>query len=139
MNNAGGGATGSALQSTKEDVERTFRVNVFASLYMTQAVVPVMPRGGRIVNIGTIASKMGTAPIPLYSASKAAQDALAYAMAMEVGAVVFRDIRGFLALAFRESKTRTDIGAKQLGRGFGITVNTVAPGPVPTGKFLSPI
>ncbi|EXJ56867.1 hypothetical protein A1O7_07211 [Cladophialophora yegresii CBS 114405] len=102
VNNAGGGATGPALQATEEDVLRTFGVNVFASLYMTQAVVPVMPRGGRIVNIGSIASKMGMAPIPLYSASKAASDTLAYTMATE------------------------------LGRGYGVTVNTVAPGPVPT-------
>jgi NAD(P)-dependent dehydrogenase (short-subunit alcohol dehydrogenase family) len=51
---------------------------------MMQAVVPVMPRGGRIVNIGSIASKMGMAPITLYSASKAAMDTLAYATAMEV-------------------------------------------------------
>jgi NAD(P)-dependent dehydrogenase (short-subunit alcohol dehydrogenase family) len=72
------------MQATEEDVLRTFGVNVFASLYMMQAVVPVMPRGGRIVNIGSIASKMGMGPIPLYSASKAAMDTLAYATAMEV-------------------------------------------------------
>ncbi|KAJ9610417.1 hypothetical protein H2200_005194 [Cladophialophora chaetospira] len=102
VNNAGGGPTGSAIQASKEDVERSFGINVFAALWMTQAVVPVMPRGGRIVNIGSIASKMGMAPIALYCASKAASDTLAYAMAME------------------------------LGRGYGITVNTVAPGPIPT-------
>ncbi|KIW65373.1 hypothetical protein, variant [Phialophora macrospora] len=107
VNNAGGGAIGPAMQATEDDVLRTFGLNVFASLYMMQAVVPVMPRGGRIVNIGSVASKMGIAPIPLYSASKAAMDALAYAAATE------------------------------LGRGYGITVNTIAPGPVPTGKGLS--
>lgn len=107
VNNAGGGATGPAMQATKDDVERTFAVNVFASLYMVQAVVPVMSRGGRVINISSIASKMGMAPIPLYSASKAAMDTLTFAMAME------------------------------LGRGCGITVNTIAPGPVPTGKLSS--
>ncbi|KIW23448.1 uncharacterized protein PV07_11642 [Cladophialophora immunda] len=102
VNNAGGGPIVPVMQATKDDVEKTFAVNVFASLYMTQAVVSVMPRGGRIINIGSIASKMGMAPIPLYSASKAAMDTLSYAMAME------------------------------LGRGHGITINTIAPGPVPT-------
>ncbi|OAP63313.1 hypothetical protein AYL99_02540 [Fonsecaea erecta] len=102
VNNAGGGALVPVLQATKEDVESIFAINVFASLYMTQAVVPVMPRGGRIVNIGSIASKMGMAPIPLYAASKAAMDTLTYAL------------------------------AKELGQGHGITINTIAPGPVPT-------
>ncbi|EXJ67457.1 uncharacterized protein A1O5_09470 [Cladophialophora psammophila CBS 110553] len=102
VNNAGGGPLVPVMQATKEDVEKTFAVNVFASLYMTQAVISVMPRGGRIINIGSIASKMGMAPVPLYSASKAALDTLSYAMAME------------------------------LGRGYAVTINTIAPGPVPT-------
>ena len=105
VNNAGGGASGPAMKATKDDVERTFAINVFASLYMMQAVVPVMTRGGRVINISSIASKMGMAPIPLYSASKAAMDALTFATATE------------------------------LGRGCGITVNTIAPGPIPTGTL----
>ncbi|KIW97532.1 uncharacterized protein Z519_01116 [Cladophialophora bantiana CBS 173.52] len=102
VNNAGGGPIVPVMQATKDEVEKTFAINVFASLYMTQAVIYVMPRGGRIINIGSIASKMGMAPLPLYSASKAALDTLSYAMAME------------------------------LGRGYGVTINTIAPGPVPT-------
>ncbi|KIY03502.1 uncharacterized protein Z520_00193 [Fonsecaea multimorphosa CBS 102226] len=102
VNNAGGGPLIDVMQATGEDVEKTFALNVFASLFMTQAVVPVMPRGGRIINIGSIASKMGMAPVALYSAAKAAVDTLSYALAME------------------------------LGRGHGITINTIAPGPVQT-------
>ncbi|KIX06766.1 uncharacterized protein Z518_04742 [Rhinocladiella mackenziei CBS 650.93] len=101
-NNAGAGATGPAMQASDEDLKKVFGVNVFGPLYMIRAVVPLMPRGGRIVNVSSIASKMGMAVIPLYSSAKAAQDQLAYALAME------------------------------LGRGNGITINTVAPGPVPT-------
>jgi NAD(P)-dependent dehydrogenase (short-subunit alcohol dehydrogenase family) len=51
---------------------------------MIQAAVPVMPQGGRIINIGSIASKIGVAPIALYGAAKAANDALTYALAMDV-------------------------------------------------------
>ncbi|OAL32758.1 hypothetical protein AYO22_00232 [Fonsecaea multimorphosa] len=83
VNNAGGGPLIDVMQATGEDVEKTFALNVFASLFMTQAVVPVMPRGGRIINIGSIASKMGMAPVALYSAAKAAVDTLSYALAME--------------------------------------------------------
>lgn len=61
-----------------------------------------MPRGSRVINIGSVGSKLGMAPAAIYGAAKAAQDALTYSMAME------------------------------LGRGHGITINTVAPGPVDT-------
>lgn len=61
-----------------------------------------MPRGGRVINIGSVASKLGMAPTAIYAAAKAAQDSLTYSLAME------------------------------LGRGHGITVNTVSPGPVET-------
>lgn len=64
-----------------------------------------MPRGGRIINTGSIASKLGMAPVAVYGAAKAALDSFTYAMSME------------------------------LGRGFGITINTVSPGPVNTGAL----
>ena len=52
---------------------------------MTQAVVGVgrMPKGGRIVNIGSIASKV-LVPPPVYGATKAAMDALTTLWAGEV-------------------------------------------------------
>lgn len=90
MNNAAVGAFGPATKASKEDIERTFTANVYAPLFMIQATVPVMPQGGRIINIGSIASKLGVAPIPLYVASKAAQDALTFAMAMEVSPAILR-------------------------------------------------
>ena len=61
-----------------------FSVNVFGPLYLMQAAVPHMPRGGRIVNIGTIASKMGLTGNPVFIASKAAVDAMTFSMAQEV-------------------------------------------------------
>ncbi|KAL2139768.1 hypothetical protein VTI28DRAFT_4720 [Corynascus sepedonium] len=74
---------------------------VFGALY---AVVKLgkMPRGGRIINTGSIASKMGSTSLGVDAAAKAATDSLMATWAME------------------------------LGRSHGITVNTVAPGPVNT-------
>lgn len=46
------------MQVSKDDIEKTFAVNMFGPLYMMQTVVPFMPRGGRIINIGSIASKV---------------------------------------------------------------------------------
>lgn len=53
---------------------------------MTQAVVTVgkMPKGGRIINVGTVTSKMQLDSYAVYAAAKAAQDALTSAWAGEV-------------------------------------------------------
>lgn len=73
------------MEVTAEQLEYEFGVNVFGMIYMTQAVVGVgqMPKGGRIINIGSIASKI-LGPPPVYSATKAAQDALTTLWAGEV-------------------------------------------------------
>jgi NAD(P)-dependent dehydrogenase (short-subunit alcohol dehydrogenase family) len=49
-----------------------------------QVAVPHMPPGSRIINIGSVASKLGTPGTAIYGASKAAMDALTFSMAMEV-------------------------------------------------------
>jgi NAD(P)-dependent dehydrogenase (short-subunit alcohol dehydrogenase family) len=51
------------MQATQESIERTFAVNVIGPILLIQTVVPVMPRGGRIINIGSIASKLGVAAV----------------------------------------------------------------------------
>ena len=73
------------MEVTAEQLEYEFAVNVFGVIYMTQAVVGVgqMPKGGRIINIGSIASKL-LVPSLLYCAVKAAQDALTTLLAGEV-------------------------------------------------------
>jgi NAD(P)-dependent dehydrogenase (short-subunit alcohol dehydrogenase family) len=84
VNNAATGVPGPATKAPRAAVERTFAVNVYGPLSVIQHVVPVMPRGGRIVNIGSVGSKLGTPQSPIYAASKATMDALAFAMAQEV-------------------------------------------------------
>jgi NAD(P)-dependent dehydrogenase (short-subunit alcohol dehydrogenase family) len=71
---------------TKEDIEREFGTNVFSVIYMSQAVVKAghMPQGGRIINIGSIASKTSSAGTSLYNASKSAQDSLTSGLASDV-------------------------------------------------------
>lgn len=110
----------SLLDVGQEQLEHEFSVNVFGLIYMIQAVVKAgkMPSGGRIVNIGSIGSKMLSA-IPVYSTAKAASDALTTLFAGEV--------------SFIESLFKLGMAdCKQLGKTHGITVNTIAPGPVPT-------
>lgn len=86
VNNAADGATQPLLEATPEHVESSFGVNTYGPIYMTQAVVNIgkMPRGGRIINIGTVVSKMGMALAAVYAAAKAAQDSLTASWASEV-------------------------------------------------------
>lgn len=78
------------MEATPEQLEQQFGVNVFGVVYMTQAIVSVgkMPKGGRIINIGSAASKL-LAPSLIYTAAKAAQDALTTLFAGEVSSLGF--------------------------------------------------
>jgi NAD(P)-dependent dehydrogenase (short-subunit alcohol dehydrogenase family) len=97
------------MDATPEQLLNEFGINTFGPLFMAQAVVKLgkMPQGGRIINIGTIGSKLGPSILGIYSASKAAEDSLTASLAGE------------------------------LGRTHGITVNTVAPGPVETDIVIN--
>ncbi|KFA81157.1 hypothetical protein S40288_01009 [Stachybotrys chartarum IBT 40288] len=100
VNNSGVAATGGLLEATPEQLQYEFGLNVFGAVYMTQLVVGVgkMPAGGRIVNIGTVYSKMRPPKGGSYAASKQ---------------------------------------PRALGTSRGITVNTLAPGPIPTDTAKS--
>jgi len=102
VNNAGFGSYHSSLKISKEELDHFFQLNVYSAVYMTQRVVPHMSKGGRIINISSISAKIGMGGMPIYGATKAALDSLTYAWAQE------------------------------FGKSHGITVNSIAPGPVPT-------
>lgn len=59
---------------------------MFGVVYITQAVVKTgnMPKGGRIINVGSISSKMLPQGSNVYSAAKSAQDSMTTAWASEV-------------------------------------------------------
>jgi NAD(P)-dependent dehydrogenase (short-subunit alcohol dehydrogenase family) len=84
--NAGFGIFGSVEEVSLERAREQFDVNFFGVLRTLRAVLPSMRRvgSGRIVLVGSLA---GRAPIPFqahYSATKAATDALALALANEL-------------------------------------------------------
>lgn len=63
--------------------------NVRAPVFLVQAALPHMPRGGRIVNIASFATRgvnigPGIPPMPLYIASKIALEGLTRNWAVEV-------------------------------------------------------
>lgn len=87
VNNAGKGVgQGKDLVDlTPEEVYTAFAVNTFSTIFVSQAAIPHMAEGGRIVNVGTVVSRLALPACSVYGASKAAQEYLTSALAIEVG------------------------------------------------------
>jgi NAD(P)-dependent dehydrogenase (short-subunit alcohol dehydrogenase family) len=87
-NNAGIASVGDVVQSTPDDWQRVFAVNVFGVANMSRAVIPHMRAAGKgaIVNTCSIVASVGLVQRAVYGASKGATLALTKAMAAdEVG------------------------------------------------------
>lgn len=73
VNNAGVAVRKTFVDSTNEELERTFRVNVFAHFYTIRAVLHSMlnrHEGGHIVQIGSTMDCIATPSLAAYGASK---------------------------------------------------------------------
>lgn len=84
--NAGISIDGLVMRYKDEDLERTFRTNVFGAYYLARAsIFPMMKsRWGRILFLGSVVGEAGNAGQTAYAASKAALDGLAKSLAKEV-------------------------------------------------------
>ncbi|KAK8843529.1 hypothetical protein IAR55_007189 [Kwoniella newhampshirensis] len=93
---------------TEEDLDKIHALNYKSPFLMTQAAVPFIPKGGRIIFLSTTLNTNSsiTEPYVLYCPTKGAIEQLARIL------------------------------AKSLGGEKGIRVNTVAPGPTATELFL---
>ena len=91
INNAGAarGADRVPVVQLADDLwDTVIRVNLYGTFYMSRAVARHLldaGRGGSIVNISSIAGKLGSANTAAYSASKAAVGALTSSMSFELG------------------------------------------------------
>lgn len=82
VNNAGEQHTVEAPEElTPEQVERTFRTNVFAYVYMATAAIPQLEQGGCIINTGSVTGARGHGKLIDYSATKGAIHALTFSLA----------------------------------------------------------
>jgi 3-oxoacyl-[acyl-carrier protein] reductase len=102
VNNAGIARTGTLEQMSLEDIDAQIDVNVRGVVLASQAAIPHLPAGGRIVTIGSnVAERVPIASMTVYAATKAALTSFTRGLARE--------------LAPRD-----------------ITVNVVQPGPIDT-------
>ena len=72
------------LELSEEQIERTFRVNVFGYFYMAQACVPHMAPGSAIIATGSETGIFGSARLLDYSATKGAIHALTRSLAQQL-------------------------------------------------------
>ena len=86
VNNAGVGAIGPITELTLADLDRVLAVNVRGVYAATQAAVPLLSDGGRVIHLGSCAAGRVTSPgMTLYAMSKAALVGLSKGLARELG------------------------------------------------------
>ncbi|MEU4874660.1 SDR family oxidoreductase [Streptomyces sp. NPDC021608] len=86
VNNAGVGILGPLEELSPADVDRALAVNVRGVFLTSQAAARRMPRGGRIITVGTCMTQRAPGPGgTLYAMSKAALIGLNRALARELG------------------------------------------------------
>ncbi len=112
---------------TVDHFEKQFRINVLGLLLTTQeAVKHIGPEGGSIINISSIVGPMPVATGSVYSATKAAVDAITVSLSQELGPKKIRvnslnpgmvETEGLHAVGFAESDFRKHLEATTpLGR-----------------------
>jgi short-subunit dehydrogenase len=86
VNNAGYGLVGPFEELSVEEFKEQFETNVFGVIRVSQAVLPIMrrQRNGIIVNISSIAGKIGFPLTSAYVSSKFALEGLSESMAYEI-------------------------------------------------------
>lgn len=86
VNNAGFGLAGAVESTTIEEAREQFETNFFGTMRVCRAVLPIMRQQGHghILNVSSIAGRIGIPFQALYSASKFAVEGFTEALRMEV-------------------------------------------------------
>jgi 3-oxoacyl-[acyl-carrier protein] reductase len=86
VNNAGTAAIHQGIANVPVDAwDEIYNINVRAAFLLIQAALPHMREGGRIINVGSVITRLGHEWLAVYGASKGALDAMTVAVAQELG------------------------------------------------------
>ena len=112
VNNAGYGHEGTVEESPLEELQRQFDVNVFGAVAMMKAVLPWMRerRRGRIINITSMAGRVGLAGVSYYAGSKFALEGISESLDKEVSGL------GIRVTAVAPGSFRTDWAGRSMVR-----------------------
>jgi NAD(P)-dependent dehydrogenase (short-subunit alcohol dehydrogenase family) len=86
VNNAGRGLLGAVEEASDASVRAVYEVNVFGTLTMQRAVLPIMrrQRSGHIINISSVGGLLGSPGWGIYCSTKFAMEGFSEALAKEL-------------------------------------------------------
>ena len=85
VNNAGGSSTATLATGTEAELDMQFNVHFKGVFLLTQALLPLMNDGGRVVNISSALARVTMNGRAIYGPMKAAVEVLTRYMALELG------------------------------------------------------
>ncbi|MEU7894331.1 SDR family oxidoreductase [Nonomuraea sp. NPDC049152] len=85
VNNAGVGLPKPLSEVTREEYEQVFAVNVRDLFFLTQRLLPLIPSGGRIINVTSGAARIAYPEGIAYAMTKGAVQTFTLALAKELG------------------------------------------------------
>ncbi len=115
--NAGISKTATIEETTVEDFDKLFAVNVRAPFFLVQQLLPIMSKGSNIVFLSSLAARAVVGTIPAYAATKGAIDTLVKHFASMLGA------RGIRVNAVAPGVVETDMSTftkTDAGRDFAL-------------------
>jgi NAD(P)-dependent dehydrogenase (short-subunit alcohol dehydrogenase family) len=86
VNNAGIGIYAPLAEATEQQFDQLVNINLKGPLFLTQALLPLMEDGGRIINISSGLARFSGPGYGIYGATKGAIEVLTRYMAAEFGA-----------------------------------------------------
>lgn len=104
VNNAGIGVHASFADTTEEQFDLLFNIQLKGVFFLTQKLLPLIKDGGRIVNISTGLTRFAMPGMAAYAAMKGGVEVLTRYMAMEFGA------RGIAVNTIAPGAIETDFG-----------------------------
>lgn len=102
VNNAGHGEMAGFAETTEAQFDQIFDVHVKGVFFLTQALLPLLADGGRIVNFSSGLTRVSFPGFSAYSAAKGAVEVLTVYLAKELGA------RGITANTIAPGAIETD-------------------------------
>ena len=102
VNNAGHGEMAGFAETTETQFDSLFNVHVKGVFFLTQALLPLLADGGRIINFSSGLTRISFPGFSAYSAAKGAVEVLTHYMAKELGS------RGITANTIAPGAIETD-------------------------------
>ncbi|NDL58033.1 SDR family oxidoreductase [Phytoactinopolyspora mesophila] len=101
VNNAAAAPAGPLGTTTRTEFDHLFAVNVRAPYFIIQRALPLLPDGGRIVTISSVATRMANPTQTSFAMTKGAVETMSMTLANKLGA------RGITVNAVAPGATRT--------------------------------